>query len=89
MTSTEIGQNKGYSIEKIKTMTPREKASELIVSYQLQCKSLDYNEAKQCALIAVDEILKALESDNIIYGSEYRFEENNWWQQVKKEIEKL
>ena len=38
-------------------MTPRKKASELIVTYQLQCKSLDYNEAKQCALIVVEEII--------------------------------
>jgi hypothetical protein len=37
-----------------------------------------YKEAKQCALIAVDEIL------------DYIQEEDNWyWQDVKHEIEKL
>ena len=38
-------------------MTPREKASELIVTYQSQCKALNYQQAKQCALLAVEEIL--------------------------------
>jgi hypothetical protein len=38
-------------------MTPREKASQLIVDYQMKCKSLNYNEAKQCALIAIDEMI--------------------------------
>ena len=67
-------------------MTSKEKAEELIVNYKMQIIKLNYDEAKQCALIAVDEILKMidksmqgfLDSDIIAY-----------WQQVKKEIEKL
>lgn len=69
-------------------MTPREKASELIVNYQLKCKSLDYNEAKQCALIAVDEIFKVYEllddDADIMFKTEI-----NYWQEIKQEIEKL
>lgn len=60
-------------------MTPREKASKLIVSYQLQCKSLDYNEAKQCALICCNEVLGNISADiDYIY-----------WLEIKQEIEKL
>jgi hypothetical protein len=38
--------------------------------------------AKQCALIAVDEIIKELKN----FGLKYSVE---WWEEVKKEIEKL
>lgn len=78
-------------------MTPKEKANELVDKF------MDYTEhrfnehnnlsnvytAKQCALIAVYEILNALDSERIIYGSEYRFEENKYWQEVKQEIQAL
>ena len=70
-------------------MIAREKASQLIVNYQLGCTSLGYQQAKQCAIIAVHEILTALQSDNIIYASEYRYEESNFWQQVKSELQSL
>jgi hypothetical protein len=62
-------------------MNAREKASELIVNYQLQCKSLDYQQAKQCALIAVDEILKDREE---IDGM--RIINDPYWLEVKQEI---
>jgi hypothetical protein len=62
-------------------MTSKEKASELIVDFQLKCKTLDYQEAKQCALIAVDEILK-LELQEV-------YQNSNYWQEVKEEIENL
>jgi hypothetical protein len=58
-------------------MTPREKASQLIVDYQIKCKSLNYDEAKQCALIAVDEIISLV--------GRY----SDYWQEVKQEIEKI
>lgn len=38
--------------------------------------------AKQCALIAVDEIIKELKN----FGLKYPIE---WWKEVKQEIEKL
>jgi hypothetical protein len=46
----------------------------------------DYESAKQCALIAVDEIL-----DDDMYGmEEEHFEKRiNYWEEVKQEIEKL
>jgi hypothetical protein len=63
-------------------MTPKEKAAELIVNYQLKCKSLNYDEAKQCALIAVDEIKTLLYDADRMYQYDY-------WYEVKQEIEKL
>lgn len=39
-------------------------------------------DAKQCALIAVDEILELLKSEGILIGSYY-------WNDVRTEIEKL
>jgi hypothetical protein len=61
-------------------MTPKEKADELHVGYWHLTN--DSRIAKQCALIAVDEILSnpMFFSD---YGTVY------FWQSVKKEIEKL
>jgi len=70
-------------------MIAREKASQLIVNYQLRCTSLGYQQAKQCALIAVDEILEGLNNDNIIYGSEYRYEVSTYYENVKKELYRL
>jgi hypothetical protein len=72
-------------------MTPKEKASELIVDFQLKCKTLDYQEAKQCALIAVDEIVKFMEMDDEHNDCLY-FANSKWVQyliEVKQEIEKL
>jgi len=60
-------------------MTPREKASELIVKYQTIVISLDYNEAKQCALICCNEVLGNMGADiDYIY-----------WLEIKQEVEKL
>ena len=77
-------------------MTPKEKAEELVRRYmQLRPHPtedyLDNEDAKLCALIAVDEILKAnpivplsfmLESEALNAAQEY-------WTKVKKEIENL
>jgi hypothetical protein len=60
-------------------MTPREKANELVVKYQIDMP-IAYNQAKQCTLIAVDEILNL--DDFSIEGREY-------WQEVKQEIHYL
>jgi hypothetical protein len=66
-------------------MTPKEKAKELVNKYYSdKCFNGNYAEdynAKQCALIAVDEILKV----SISYaGKDYEY-----CQEVKQEIEKL
>ena len=73
-------------------MTPQEKAEDLFKQYYSYLKAnLMYDEearedAKQCALIAVDEIL-----DDDMYGmEEEHFEERiNYWEEVKQEIELL
>jgi hypothetical protein len=69
-------------------MTPKEKAEQLVhrMMYKIQWQKEKYHtlmEAKECALIAVDEILDAIEQ---IFET---FEERKYWQEVKKEIEKL
>jgi len=64
-------------------MTPKDKAKDLVEDMH-DAPEMGYNEhAKQCALIAVDEIM------NVIIGS-YDYElEKIYWQEVKKEIEAL
>lgn len=64
-------------------MTPKEKAAQLVVDNQLKVRSLDYKEAVQCAIITVDEVLNFIHTDAFSYTNE------EYWQQVKKEIEKL
>jgi len=62
-------------------MEPKEKAKHLLAKMTTNADSLIYKNhyAKECALIAVDEILKAIGfSDNKFY-----------WNDVKQEIEKL
>lgn len=86
-------------------MTPKEKAEELVIKmYQPLPSSKEaekgkkhlyynqYNAAKQCALIAVDEIKEVL---NILLDSREHFRSESeketvkYWQQVRKEIESL
>ena len=71
-------------------MTPKEKAKELISKYSF-VEIANYTsifEVKQCALIAVDEILDELDEILNITGSSFIFEVIDYWQEVKKEIEK-
>ena len=74
-------------------MTPKEKANQLVDNYWLMDKinpSLSKEQAKQCALIAVDEILKALQVPPIENkGSKLYDSQIEYWQEVKEEIEKL
>ena len=71
-------------------MTPKEKAKELIHFYTKELLSAKYSIngfvieqlAKQCALIAVKEVIEEL----IVTDFANRFP---YWQEVKKEIEKL
>ena len=77
-------------------MTPKEKAEELVkVYYKLLpiSASFEYslNICKQCALIAVDEIIKSNpcyeDSDR---GGNFQWNDNTYyWQEVKNEINKL
>ena len=66
-------------------MTPKEKAIELVDKYGTYVVmwtggiEVERQNCKQCALIAVDEILKLLSNDIDLY----------YWQEVKTELEKL
>jgi predicted DNA-binding ArsR family transcriptional regulator len=62
-------------------MTPKEKAQELMLKYYALIPMNTVSFAKQCALIAVNEILKcAFYATDEIY---------NYYLEVKQEIEKL
>ena len=70
-------------------MTPKEKAKELVDRFMNIQDSIGFNshnlmylkEAKQCALICVDEILGG---SRLFYIEDY-----SYWQEVKQEINKL
>ena len=74
-------------------MTPKEKADELIDKMYYICRyddKEDYNpamawkRAKQCALIAVEEILTRM-----IGSRAYSFNEKLFWSEVKSELQSL
>jgi hypothetical protein len=64
-------------------MEPKLKAKELVDKFS-NVPLLDSYEAKQCALIAVDEIIK---SHNNLYG--VNGEKTKFYLEVQQEIEKL
>ena len=73
-------------------MTPKEKANELYSKYD-DLLNKDFsnpivfdNQIKQCALIAVDEILF---SNNTYFETNMPHECWKYWLEVKQEIEKL
>jgi hypothetical protein len=75
-------------------MTPKEKAIELFEKMAFSCRECDYeSNAKQCALIAVDEILhitsKRVSWFNVRGMYKERFVLDQYWVEVKQEIEKL
>jgi hypothetical protein len=83
-------------------ITPEQKARELVESFKslvsmttkdnsLVVKVLDNDIAKQCALIAVEEILKRTRSVDTMPPNYQKIDENTkeYWEQVKIEIEKL
>lgn len=68
-------------------MTAREKAEELLGKFYQPIDPLHnypmcYHTAKQCALIAVDELIQELTGSGIVGSSAY-------WKEVKQEIENL
>jgi hypothetical protein len=77
-------------------MTPKEKAEELVGKFNYESKHFLMLDAKQCALIAVDEMLEATKqpirdfnSDIYKSTSVVGYYYNDFWQEVKSEIEKL
>ena len=81
-------------------MTPKEKAIELVDKFYqttpneawineplgIAKEYKAYNQSKECALIAVDEILKAVNNPDETYLMKHSV---NYWTEVKQEIEKL
>jgi hypothetical protein len=66
-------------------MTPKEKANDILDKFWLLDKvkpMITEKQAKQCSLIAVDEIISALDSSLLDADIE-------WWKQVRKQIEKI
>jgi hypothetical protein len=59
-------------------MTPQEKSREIVIRMQFQQPPLMFEQAKHCALIAIDEIYE-----------ECVLERDWYWEKVKQEIEKL
>ena len=83
-------------------MTPKEKAINLIEQFRdvqwieenietIKVKWLQGDEAKQCALIAVDEIIEFMECDDFDSDTCYwaNHSKMEYFLQVKKEIEKI
>ena len=75
-------------------MKPEEKANELIEKFSYYSFYLEYRDAeedmiknaKQCCLIAVDEILLIADIMDVCGVKEKSYE---YWEKVKTEIEKL
>lgn len=77
-------------------MKPKERALELVNKFAIYLRAnLMYDEdadedAKQCALIAVDEIIEQCEFDVIYDVLNQRYMDKlNYWDEVRQEIEKL
>ena len=81
-------------------MTPKEKAFSLYFKF-IRDVIADDQKAKQCAIIALDEIIKSeprypndVDWDDVGATHQYYYEAQreealNYWQEVKQEIEKL
>lgn len=80
-------------------MSPKEKAKELYntfynIAYHPSVKVIRKTNAKQCALIAIDEILISIPCAPFCIStdsgsSEALIDANNFWNEVKKEIDNL
>jgi hypothetical protein len=69
-------------------MTPKEKAEDLLSKYYFQVQTLV--KQKQCALIAVDEILNTIVHKDQDERLAFELLGNKfYWEEVKQEIEKL
>jgi len=73
-------------------MTPKEKAKELFDKMNFSHPEHEKYVAKECALIAVDEILKSFDGfmdSSKHFRHELEIDAERYWQQVKAEIELL
>ena len=69
-------------------MKQKEKANELFDKYYIICQEFTEEiqcsiQAKQCALIAIDEIIQAM--DSVMLPNPFK----QYWNKVRQEIEKL
>jgi hypothetical protein len=66
--------------------TPKEKAKELVNKFSdLEDGEMYIGKAKQCALIAIDEIINSIViTDLTIADNQFKY-----WEKVKSEIEKI
>lgn len=65
-------------------MTAKEKAEELFYIFSLETGNETF--AIRCSLIAIDELLKAIDWD---YYEGSTQTEHNYWKEVKKEIKNI
>jgi hypothetical protein len=69
-------------------MTPKQKAEQIVESMSYSCRECDYEaKAKQCAIIAVDELLEATKKYDYTLGPNPSY--NDYWLKVKYQIENL
>ena len=72
-------------------MTPKEKAEEMVSSMEYWLGT-DNSLAKECAIIAVEELIKVAQDDIHFKHTEFTQTHQNYksyWKLVKQEIEKL
>ncbi len=75
-------------------MTPKEKAKELIDRFYNHTFNVEkdtednFSSAKQCALIAIEEILNEVD-DNTYKIGRNKLSSKQFWLEVKQEIDKL
>jgi hypothetical protein len=68
-------------------MTPKQKAEQLVEAMAFSCRECDYEaKAKQCALIAVDEMLTWFKAHSF---STKNYDAFVFYNEVKQEIEAL
>jgi hypothetical protein len=73
-------------------MTPKEKSKELLLKFLVFTDSADeYRFAVECALIAVNELLDntSFEFYNLQTSELLEIKYNDFWKEVKEELEKL
>lgn len=66
-------------------MTPKEKAFELIIKFEIKPNGITKELAKRSALIAVDELIAEHMFDDSLHAARRYM----YWNQVKQEIELL
>ena len=64
-------------------MSPKEKAEELVNKFNYEDKHYLMLDAKQCALIAVDELIEET------YFTDGYYQRHKYWEEVKEEIENI